>query len=784
MLTLHESSAALRTHAATRAQILRSVVDDGDVLVTTYEAVRIAANHDAKVHARGSASASLLSVTWSYAVLDEGHRVRNPDAAVSAAARSIVATHRLILTGAPIQNRLRELWALFDFVYPGRLGTLNMFEASFAAPIAAGGWTHASALQVATAYQCALVLRDLIGPYLLRRLKSEVNAHLPTKTEQVLFCRLTRPQRDAYLRLLRSDEVAAVLDARAQPFRAIMMLRKICDHPALLANIASSSVIRRSDAALQNKRGGHDVDNLDDDERFGRDGIWSALAVSRSGGGERDTDALRNTGIADALVAGSGKMGVLSEILRLWAAEGHRALLFAQGRQMLDLLEAFVSSRGYSHLRMDGTTPVHDRQALVDKFNGGDTFVFLLTTRVGGVGINLTGADRVIIFSPDWNPSTDVQARERAWRLGQRRHVTVYRFITAGTIEEKIYHRQVFKTALTQRILGSGDAAGGKRLFDFRGLRELFTLGNDSAIGEGRGPKGRSSRGLVTETEMLVPEFAVDLSTRSDDGGTKQSVVGASISGETEAADLQARGIVAAHEFYISDGKEGDTAAIADSDGDGSPSASAAVTGSRHSHRATTDGTTSQTAVLQALYGQGELAGAFSHDGVEGRPAQPLALQRALSRDGATASDAAIIARHASRAAAEALQRIKQPTAPGHGASGVNGAPGFVSKSPPAANIDVDGKENANLARRERRALRRARKAHKAERQGSGSQAVGYVYASSDGTCVGDASSASAGTGLENILTDRAVDADVAADHVHVGQAFAVQCVFHLVPFI
>ena len=119
-------------------------------------------------------------------------------------------------------------------------------------------------------------------------------------------------------------------------------------------------------------------------------------------------------------------------------------LLFCQTRQMLSLIEAFVASEGYAFLRMDGNTPVRRRQPMVAEFNRpSGPFLFLLTTRVGGLGINLTGADRVVIFDPDWNPSTDLQARERAWRIGQQRDVTIYRLLMAGTIEEKIYHRQV-----------------------------------------------------------------------------------------------------------------------------------------------------------------------------------------------------------------------------------------------------------------------------------------------------------------------------------------------------
>ena len=148
----------------------------------------------------------------------------------------------------------------------------------------------------------------------------------------------------------------------------------------------------------------------------------------------------------------SGKMRVAWELLRAWHAQGHRVLLFSQTRQTLDLLEQMVRDASYVYLRMDGTSSVASRAKLVKRFNEDRSqFVFLLTTRVGGLGLNLTGADRVIIFDPDWNPSTDHQARERAWRIGQDREVSVFRLVTSGTVEEKMYQRQIFKQYLTNR---------------------------------------------------------------------------------------------------------------------------------------------------------------------------------------------------------------------------------------------------------------------------------------------------------------------------------------------
>ena len=176
----------------------------------------------------------LLPVAWGYVVLDEGHRIRNPDTDITLTAKQAATVHRLILTGAPIQNRLTELWSLFDFVFPGRLGTLPVFQAEFGLPIAAGGYANASALQVSTAYRCAVVLRDLVAPYLLRRRKSDVALALPPKSERVLFCTLTEAQRDVYRAYLASRDLRDIFEGRRAALAGIDILRKVCNHPDLL----------------------------------------------------------------------------------------------------------------------------------------------------------------------------------------------------------------------------------------------------------------------------------------------------------------------------------------------------------------------------------------------------------------------------------------------------------------------------------------------------------------------------------------------------------------------
>ncbi|KAF3989090.1 hypothetical protein FT663_03761 [Candidozyma haemuli var. vulneris] len=410
--------------------IVDRVMEKGHVLVTTYVGLRIYSKH-------------ILPKEWGYVVLDEGHKIRNPNSEISLACKRVKTYNRIILSGTPIQNNLTELWSLFDFVFPGRLGTLPVFEQQFAIPINMGGYANASNVQVQTGYKCAVILRDLISPYLLRRLKVDVAQDLPKKNEMVLFVKLTQYQQNLYEKFLGSEDVNAILKGKRNVLMGVDMLRKICNHPDLI------------DREMLLRKKGHNYGNP----------------------------------------TKSGKMQVLKNLLQLWQKEGHRTLVFCQTKQMLDILEKFVANmrrvdvqndqiveEDYFHyLRMDGSTPIGKRQTLVDSFNNNKYFdCFLLTTKVGGLGVNLTGADRVIIYDPDWNPSTDIQARERAWRLGQTKDITIYRLMTAGTIEEKIYHRQIFKTFLTNKILKDPKQ---RRFFKMNDLHDLFSLGDPQEKG-------------------------------------------------------------------------------------------------------------------------------------------------------------------------------------------------------------------------------------------------------------------------------------------------------------
>lgn len=457
---LHSSGA----HSGSKSRLIQRMSEnrnDGTILVTSYSTYNI--EHK-----------KLLNMNWHYVILDEGHKIRNPNAKVTLTLKELRTPHRIILSGSPLQNNLKELWSLIDFIYPGRLGSLKEFVEKFSIPITQGGYANATAIQVRTAYKCACVLRDAINPYLLRRMKKDVQMvlQLPEKTEQILFCDITGEQRRIYQEYLESKTCNDIIAGSQMPFAALIFLRKLCNHPDLVT-------------------GGPN--------RFG------------------DLDVKSQPELEYGACQRSGKLVVVQTLLRLWAEQGQKVLLFSQSRQMLSIIERLLIVEGYNYLRMDGTTAIGRRQGLVTSFNTDkNIFIFLLTTKVGGLGINLTGANRVLIYDPDWNPSTDTQARERAWRIGQNRDVTIYRLLTSGTIEEKIYQRQIFKHFLANRILVNPKQ---QRFFKTNDLYELFTLGD-----------AKSDRKHGTETSVIFPNV------RTEKGGTSRQKKRKAGSGNATAA--------------------------------------------------------------------------------------------------------------------------------------------------------------------------------------------------------------------------------------------------------
>lgn len=348
---------------------------------------------------------------WSVVVLDEAQRIRNPDSKTTISVKQLNCYCRIALSGSPIQNNLSELWSIFDFVAPGRLGTLPTFQEELAIPIETGTKPRASLNQVEVSHRCAIIVRDLTAPLMLRRLKADFSSELELadKEEQVLFCQLTPDQIELYCKFLSTETVRQAASSGSKnlgkTFYAISILRKICNHPDLLLSEYT------------------DIDDYGNASR-------------------------------------SGKLCVLIPLLELWKREEKRCLIFSQSLGMLDILQQTLRLLGISFARMDGSTPMASRAGIVDLFDsskGSDErdgpMCLLLSTRVGGVGLNLTCAERVVIFDPDWNPMTDAQARERSWRIGQKKRVKIFRLIAADSIEEVICKRQIFKHYLAQKIL-------------------------------------------------------------------------------------------------------------------------------------------------------------------------------------------------------------------------------------------------------------------------------------------------------------------------------------------
>ena len=399
--------------------ILEAASDHPSIVVTNYDTI-------IKYHE----TMELHLVDWGVIICDEAHKIRNPKSTITELVKRLPSDFRLAVTGSPIQNSLMELWSIFDFALPGKLGFYDDFEDLFAKPIKAGGYSNATGKQVITAYKQAVHLRDLIRPYLLRRMKKDVKANLPAKTEQVFFVELTKIQTQCYLEFTKSAFCRRIIETngfsketitsdRNPLFAGIDALRKICNHPSIY------------------------------DPKIPEDLEYSA------------------------------KLVLIKKLLPIWKSYNHRCLLFSQSKKMLDFISVLLDELGLDYFRMDGDTLPQLRQGLIDRFNSGEKFACVLSTKVGGVGVNLIGADKVLIIDPDWNPANDNQALERAWRIGQKKQVSVYRLISRGTIEEKIYRKQIFKQFLNDKILQNPNQ---RRLFSKTTIRDLFRLGDNNDI--------------------------------------------------------------------------------------------------------------------------------------------------------------------------------------------------------------------------------------------------------------------------------------------------------------
>ncbi|ETN45494.1 uncharacterized protein HMPREF1541_09326 [Cyphellophora europaea CBS 101466] len=422
----------------------RSQLANSDIVITSYDVCR----NDNEV---------LSALTWNYCVLDEGHLIKNPKAKITQAVKKLDSNHRLILSGTPIQNNVLELWSLFDFLMPGFLGAERVFQDRFAKPIAASRNAKSSSKEQEAGALAIEALHKQVLPFLLRRLKEEVLNDLPPKILQNYYCDLSDLQKrlfDDFFKKEKKTVEASVgskdKEAKQHIFQALQYMRKLCNAPAL--------VVKEGNAQY--------------------DAVQKQLAATKST--LRDVVHAPKLGaLRDLLVdCGIGVETKGPEESASTFVSPHRALIFCQMKEMLDMVETDVLGKllpNVQHLRLDGSVEATKRQSIVNKFNNDPSYdCLLLTTSVGGLGLNLTGADTVIFVEHDWNPQKDIQAMDRAHRIGQKKVVNVYRLITRGTLEEKILNLQRFKIDVASTVVNQQNAGLGTMETDQ--ILDLFNL--------------------------------------------------------------------------------------------------------------------------------------------------------------------------------------------------------------------------------------------------------------------------------------------------------------------
>lgn len=428
-----------------------------EILITTYTTY---------VHNKDSVN----MVEWDCVIADECHKIKERRSETTQAMNEINSLCRIGLTGTAIQNRYEELWTLLNWTNPGVLGPVTTWKAQIAEPLKIGQSHDATVNELSRARRTAKKLvENLLPQFFLRRMKSLIADQLPKKSDRVVFCPLTWTQAEAYENFLDSDIVNYIrystdqctcgsgkkagwccnrmipgtdVTWQAYVFPAINVLQKLSNHLAILIP--------------------QGVDPRDKQEKdkemlqLALPGQWEELYRSR--------DSIVNYANPEFC----GKWKVLRKLLKWWHANGDKVLVFSHSVRLLKMLQMLFNHTSYNVSYLDGSMKYEDRAKAVDEFNSDpNQFVFLISTKAGGVGLNITSANKVVVVDPNWNPSYDLQAQDRAYRIGQTRDVEVFRLISAGTIEEIVYARQIYK----QQQAEIGYNASSERRY-FKGVQE------------------------------------------------------------------------------------------------------------------------------------------------------------------------------------------------------------------------------------------------------------------------------------------------------------------------
>lgn len=448
-----------------------------EIMITTYDTYK-------------NSRSSINMVQWDAVVADECHRLKDRYSETTKALNEINALCRIGLTGTAIQNRYEELWTLLDWTNPGHFGTLPEWTQRVTKPLTVGQSHDATVAQLSLARTTAdKLVHNLLPQYFLRRMKTIIAKQLPKKTDRVVFCPLTDLQRDAYENFLESADIDTLRSLsetccegkkrgwccdRLLPsgtrwqnivFPSMMVLQKLANHLTLL-------VPQTTDLETKHES---DLNTL----RTCLPDAWKYVYDNR--------DRIKNLVNPEFC----GKWKVLKKLLKFWHSNGDKVLVFSHSVRLLRILQHLFTNTSYSVSYLDGSLSYEQRQEVVDTFNSDPTqFVFLISTKAGGVGLNITSANKVVIIDPHWNPSYDLQAQDRAYRIGQTRDVEVFRLISLGTVEEIVYARQIYKqqqanigyTASSERRYFKGVQQDTDRKGEIFGLANIFTYHNDSGL--------------------------------------------------------------------------------------------------------------------------------------------------------------------------------------------------------------------------------------------------------------------------------------------------------------
>ena len=469
-----------------------------EIMITTYATYRL--NRSA-----------INMIEWDCVIADECHMVKEKTSEITQAMNDVNALCRIGLTGTAIQNKYEELWTLLNWTNPGRFGPMSTWKASISEPLRIGQSHDATMYQLSKARKTAKKLvQNLLPQFFLRRMKTLLRDQLPKKSDKVVFCPLTETQRDAYKRFLDGELVEYIKkssqmcecgsgkkrgwccydklpgNGRWQNyiFPAIMTLQKLSNHLGLLIPQGSEPQEKQA----------KDLDTLE-------------LVVP-----DQWRDLYRNR---DSILVYSnpefcGKWKVLKKLLRFWHGNGDKVLVFSYTVRLLKMLQLLFNHTSYNVSYLDGSMTYEDRAKAVNEFNSDPAqFIFLISTKAGGVGLNIASANKVVVVDPNWNPSYDLQAQDRAYRIGQVRDVEVFRLVSAGTIEEIVYARQIYKqqqanigyNASTERRYFRGVQERKEQKGEIFGLKNLFSFESENVV----------LRDIINKTNVAESKAGVDV---------------------------------------------------------------------------------------------------------------------------------------------------------------------------------------------------------------------------------------------------------------------------------